>query len=161
MDMNLDAMPADFLWGVATAAYQIEGAVDEDGRGSSIWDTFSHTPGRTQAGDNGDVADDHYHRWQRGRRHHAGARTRCVPVLDRLAADPAQRAAARSSQRGLDFYDRLVDALLAAGIAPVADALPLGPAAGARRRGRLAGPGHRRPVRRLRGRRWCARSATG
>ena len=57
--MNLDAIPADILWGVATAAYQIEGAVDEDGRGSSIWDTFSHTPGRTWAGDNGDIADDH------------------------------------------------------------------------------------------------------
>jgi beta-glucosidase len=55
--------PTDFLWGSATAAYQIEGAVAEGGRGPSIWDTFSHTPGRTLNGDTGDVADDHYHRW--------------------------------------------------------------------------------------------------
>ena len=54
--------PADFLWGAATASYQIEGAVDEDGRGPSIWDTFSRTPGRTLGGDTGDVAADHYHR---------------------------------------------------------------------------------------------------
>ena len=56
--------PPDFLWGAATAAYQIEGAVREDGRGPSIWDTFSHTSGKTKNGDTGDVADDHYHRWQ-------------------------------------------------------------------------------------------------
>ena len=55
--------PAGFLWGAATAAYQIEGAVDEDGRGKSIWDVFSHTPGRVKNGDTGDIACDHYHRW--------------------------------------------------------------------------------------------------
>src|SRR3972149_6505104 len=54
--------PPDFRWGVATAAYQIEGAVAEDGRGPSIWDTFSHTPGRTANGDNGDIAGDFYRR---------------------------------------------------------------------------------------------------
>src|SRR6478752_3759324 len=54
--------PKGFLWGSATASYQVEGAVNEDGRGPSIWDTFSHTPGRTVNGDTGDVADDHYHR---------------------------------------------------------------------------------------------------
>ena len=54
--------PEGFLWGAATASYQIEGAVAEDGRGPSIWDTFSHTPGKTMHGDNGDIADDHYHR---------------------------------------------------------------------------------------------------
>ena len=55
------AFPAGFHWGTATAAYQIEGAVSEDGRGPSIWDTFTHTPGKI---DNGDVADDHYHRYR-------------------------------------------------------------------------------------------------
>src|ERR1700710_1270697 len=54
--------PKDFLWGTATSAYQIEGAVNEDGRGPSIWDTFAHTPGKVVNGDTGDVAADHYHR---------------------------------------------------------------------------------------------------
>ena len=54
--------PAGFVWGTATASYQVEGAVNEDGRLPSIWDTFSHTPGRTHNGDTGDIADDHYHR---------------------------------------------------------------------------------------------------
>ena len=61
---HLQSFPPDFLFGTATAAYQIEGAVNEGGRGVSIWDTFSHTPGRTHRGDNGDVACDHYHRWE-------------------------------------------------------------------------------------------------
>src|SRR5262245_61804151 len=55
--------PSGFAWGAATAAYQIEGAVNEDGRGLSIWDTFAHTPGRTLNGETGDVACDHYHRY--------------------------------------------------------------------------------------------------
>ena len=54
--------PDGFIWGTATASYQIEGAVQEDGRGESIWDRFSHTPGKTANGDTGDVACDHYHR---------------------------------------------------------------------------------------------------
>ncbi|MBP6543435.1 MAG: family 1 glycosylhydrolase, partial [Piscinibacter sp.] len=54
--------PSDFHWGVATSAYQIEGAAAVDGRGPSIWDTFAHTPGKTRGGDHGDVACDHYHR---------------------------------------------------------------------------------------------------
>src|SRR6516164_7244699 len=58
------AFPADFVWGASTASYQIEGAVDEDGRGKSIWDVFSHTPGRVKNGDTGDIACDHYHRWR-------------------------------------------------------------------------------------------------
>src|SRR5260370_31831322 len=58
------AFPAGFLWGTATAAYQIEGAVIEDGRGPSIWDTFTHPPGRVRNNANGDVADDHYHRYR-------------------------------------------------------------------------------------------------
>jgi beta-glucosidase len=117
--MNLDAMPADFLWGAATAAYQIEGAVEEDGRGASIWDTFSHTPGRTRAGGNGDVADDHYHRWQQD-----------VGIMQQLGLGAYRFSIAwpriqpggsgRLEPRGIGFYDRLVDALLAAGITPVA-----------------------------------------
>ena len=55
--------PADFTWGASTSSYQIEGAVEEDGRGQSIWDIFSHTPGMVKNGDTGDVACDHYHRW--------------------------------------------------------------------------------------------------
>ena len=56
--------PEDFLWGASTAAYQIEGAADEGGRGPSIWDTFSATPGKVHDGDTGEVACDHYHRWR-------------------------------------------------------------------------------------------------
>ena len=55
--------PPEFAWGTATASYQIEGAVDEDGRGPSIWDTFCHAPGNVAYGNTGDVACDHYHRW--------------------------------------------------------------------------------------------------
>ena len=64
---ELMSFPDGFAWGTATASYQIEGAVDEDGR-ASIWDTFSHTPGKVHDGDTGDVADDHYHRYARRRR---------------------------------------------------------------------------------------------
>ncbi len=63
-DIDLGAFPADFAWGAATAAYQIEGAVAEGGRGPSIWDTFAHTPGRVLRGETGDIACDHYHRWE-------------------------------------------------------------------------------------------------
>jgi len=56
--------PQDFIWGAATAAYQIEGAVNEGGRGPSIWDTFSHKPGKISNSDTGDIANDHYHRWE-------------------------------------------------------------------------------------------------
>ena len=59
-----DRFPQDFIWGVAGAAYQIEGAAREDGRGPSIWDAFSHMPGRVHGGDTGDIACDHYHRWE-------------------------------------------------------------------------------------------------
>ena len=61
--MSARTFPDGFLWGAATAAYQIEGAVREGGRGPSIWDTFSHTPGTVTGGDTGDVATDHYHRY--------------------------------------------------------------------------------------------------
>ncbi|MFK4226683.1 GH1 family beta-glucosidase [Streptomyces sp. NPDC019890] len=116
---DLNALPADFTWGVATAAYQIEGAVAEDGRSPSIWDTYSHTPGAVAGGDTGDVACDHYHRWPEdislmkqlgvGAYRFSIAWPRVVPGGD----GPVNRA-------GLDFYDRLVDGLLDAGIAPFA-----------------------------------------
>ncbi|GAA0486739.1 beta-glucosidase [Paractinoplanes deccanensis] len=107
-----------FLYGVSTASYQIEGAVHEDGRGPSIWDTFSHTPGRIKNGDTGDVACDHYHRWAED-----------VALLADLGVgayrfsiawprvQPAGAGAVNGA--GLDFYERLVDGLLARGIEPV------------------------------------------
>ncbi|HEY9379273.1 MAG TPA: family 1 glycosylhydrolase, partial [Jiangellaceae bacterium] len=117
--MNLAALPSDFAWGTSTAAYQIEGAVGEDGRGRSIWDTFSHTPGRTRDGDAGDVAADHYHRWRED-----------VDIMRELGLNayrfsigwPRIQPAGSGplEPRGVAFYDRLVDALLAAGISPVA-----------------------------------------
>ena len=61
--MTAVKFPADFLWGAATASYQVEGAWNEDGKGESIWDRFSHTPGKVADGDTGDVACDHYHRY--------------------------------------------------------------------------------------------------
>jgi beta-glucosidase len=111
------AFPAGFLWGAATAAYQIEGAAREDGRGTSIWDTFSHTPGRVRGGDTGDIACDFYNRFESD--------------LDLLAASglnsfrfsvawprvqPAGRGAV--NQAGLDFYRGLLDALRARELTP-------------------------------------------
>ena len=80
--------PAGFTWGAATAAYQIEGATTEDGRGPSVWDTFSHTPGKVRGGDTGDVACDSYHRVPRGRGPDQVAGPVRLPVFHRLAADP-------------------------------------------------------------------------
>ncbi len=111
--------PDEFLWGAATAAYQIEGAVREDGRGASIWDRFSHTPGRTANGDTGDVACDHYHRWESD-----------LDLLAELGVGAYRFSIAwprifpngrgRLNPPGLDFYDRLVDGLLERGIQPMA-----------------------------------------
>ncbi|RVX44195.1 beta-glucosidase [Nonomuraea polychroma] len=107
-----------FLWGTATAAYQIEGAVTEDGRGVSIWDTFAHEPGRTRDGHTGDVACDHYHRWREDVALMSGLGVNAYrfsiawPRVQPLGARPA-------NAKGLDFYERLVDALLEAGIQPV------------------------------------------
>jgi beta-glucosidase len=112
------AFPPGFVWGAATAAYQIEGAVAEDGRGPSIWDTFSHQPGRVRNDDNGDAGADHYHR---------------MPADVALMAElglPAYRFSTSWSRvlptgsgavnhAGLDFYSRLVDELLTHGIEPV------------------------------------------
>ncbi|MEV6847523.1 GH1 family beta-glucosidase [Actinoplanes sp. NPDC051411] len=113
---SLPPFPPGFQFGVSTAGYQIEGAVDEDGRGPSIWDTFSHTPGRTRDGDTGDVACDHYHRY-------AGD----VALMAELGVDAYRFSVAwpriqpdgsgPANAKGLDFYDRLVDALGERGIA--------------------------------------------
>jgi beta-glucosidase len=107
----------DFVWGVATAAYQVEGAVAEDGRAPSIWDTFSRVPGAVDNGDTGDQACDHYHRWREDvalmRRLNVGA-YRFSVAWPRVLPDgrgPVNPA-------GLSFYDRLVDELLVAGIRP-------------------------------------------
>ncbi|MFJ2178622.1 GH1 family beta-glucosidase [Streptomyces sp. NPDC087851] len=112
------SFPPDFLWGTATAAYQIEGAVQEDGRTPSIWDVYSHTPGRVRNGDTGDIATDHYHRWPED-----------IEIMSALGVSayrfsvswPRVRptGGGPASQKGLDFYRRLTDALLAKGIEPV------------------------------------------
>jgi len=110
-------LPATFRWGVATSAYQIEGAYDKDGRGLSIWDTYCRTPGLVDGGDNGDVACDHYHRMPQD-----------VELITSLGVDvyrfsvawprvqPGGRGPANA--KGLGFYDRLVDELLAKGVDP-------------------------------------------
>ncbi|HZG34257.1 MAG TPA: GH1 family beta-glucosidase [Gaiellaceae bacterium] len=114
----MKTFPADFLWGVATSAYQIEGAVDADGRGPSIWDTYSHTPGTIDGGDTGDVACDHYRRWRDDVDLIAGLNVNAYrfsiawPRLFPTGRGPLNR-------RGLDHYDRLLDALLERGIEPV------------------------------------------
>ena len=109
--------PPGFVWGVATAAYQIEGAAGIDGRGPSIWDTFSHTPGRVTGGDTGDVACDHYHRWPEDLDLIGWlgcAAYRFSVSWPRVQPD----GSGRPEPRGLAFYDRLVDGLLERGIAP-------------------------------------------
>jgi beta-glucosidase len=109
--------PPDFLWGVATAAYQIEGAAAEGGRGRSIWDTFSHTPGLVRGGDTGDVACDHYHRFRDDVRLMAELGVRAYRFS---VAWPRVQPTGRGpvNQTGLDFYRRLVDELLAHDIQP-------------------------------------------
>ena len=109
---DLSVLPTGFTWGVATSAYQIEGAVSEGGRSRSIWDTFSHTPGKTAGGDTGDVACDHYHRWPED-----------IGLMSELGVGAYRFSVAwprvlpggfgQASRAGLGYYDRLVDALLA------------------------------------------------
>ncbi|QDB79642.1 beta-glucosidase [Georgenia wutianyii] len=113
------ALPEGFVLGSATASYQVEGAAREDGRGPSIWDTFSHTPGRVWNGDTGDVACDHYHRFDQDLDLMAelGLQAyRFSVAWPRI--QPTGRGEANTA--GLDFYDRLVDGLLERGIRPVA-----------------------------------------
>jgi beta-glucosidase len=112
-------LPEGFLLGAATAAYQIEGAATEDGRGPSIWDTFSHTPGKTARGETGDVAADHYHRLEAD-----------LDLIQDLGLDAYRfsiswprilpTGTGETNPAGLDFYERLVDGLLARGVEPVA-----------------------------------------
>jgi beta-glucosidase len=114
---DISRLPTDFVWGVATSAYQIEGAVAEDGRLPSIWDTFSHTAGKVAGGATGDVACDHYHRWRDD-----------IALMKALGVDAYRFSIAWPrvvpgghgpvNPAGLCFYDRLVDALLEAGISP-------------------------------------------
>ncbi|MCT2537211.1 GH1 family beta-glucosidase [Aquibacillus koreensis] len=116
--MAIIRFPEDFKWGVATAAYQIEGAAHEGGRGKSIWDTFSYTPGKVLNGDNGDVACDSYHRYPED-----------VQLMKELGVDIYRfsvswprifpNGVGEVNQEGLDYYHRLVDELLAAGIEPM------------------------------------------
>jgi beta-glucosidase len=113
----VSAFPSGFRWGAATAAYQIEGAVEIDGRTASIWDTFSHLPGRTAGGDTGDVACDHYHRY----RDDVALMARLGLTAYRFSvAWPRVQPGGRgpANPNGLDFYRRLVDQLLGAGIEP-------------------------------------------
>jgi beta-glucosidase len=110
--------PAGFTWGVATAAYQIEGAVAEDGRGVSVWDTFSRQPGNVRGGDTGDVAADHYHRFPEDIELMASLG---ITAYRLSVAWPRVQPSGQgpANDRGLDFYDRLTDGLLARGITPV------------------------------------------
>jgi beta-glucosidase len=112
-----DVLPPDFIWGASTSAYQIEGAAEADGRGPSIWDAFCRIPGRIAHGDTGDVACDHYHRYAEdiALMRELGLRAyRFSVAWPRVL--PQGTGAANAA--GLDFYDRLIDGLLAAGIQP-------------------------------------------
>lgn len=111
--------PDGFRWGTATSSYQVEGAAWEDGRGASIWDTFTREPGRIRDGSTGDVSVDHYRRYKEDvtLMKSMGARTyRFSIAWPRVFPDGTGTA----NPKGLDFYDRLVDELLAAGIEPFA-----------------------------------------
>jgi beta-glucosidase len=109
--------PQGFLWGSATASYQVEGAVNEDGRGPSVWDTFSHTPGKTHMGDTGDVADDHFHRYKQD-----------IQIMKDLGLQTYRFSVAwprifpsgtgTANPKGFDFYDRMLEELLRQGIQP-------------------------------------------
>ncbi|WP_055478667.1 GH1 family beta-glucosidase [Sphaerimonospora mesophila] len=118
--MNSPArFPDGFVWGAATAAYQIEGATTEDGRGASIWDTFSATPGNVRDGDTGEPAADHYHRYRED-----------LDLIAELGLGSYRFSIAwpriqptgtgRPNQKGLDFYRRLVDGLAERGVSPMA-----------------------------------------
>src|SRR6195256_898088 len=113
------SFPKDFIWGTATSAYQIEGAVNEDGRGRSIWDTFAHTPGKIGDRSTADHANDHYHRYKED-----------VGLIKELGVKAYRFSIAwprvfpqgvgAPNPKGLDFYNRLLDELLANGIEPFA-----------------------------------------
>ncbi len=109
--------PQGFLWGCATAAYQIEGAAAEDGRGPSVWDIFSHTPGKTYNGDTGDVADDSYHLYKRDVQllHDLGVQTYRMSISWSRVFPEGK---GMPNPKGIDYYDRVVDELLANHITP-------------------------------------------
>ena len=114
---SLQQFPANFLWGCATASYQVEGAANEDGRGPSVWDTFSHTRGKTFQGDTGDVADDSYHLYKED-----------VRLLKNLGVTGYRfsiswsrifpKGTGQPNEKGLSYYQRVVDELLKNNIAP-------------------------------------------
>lgn len=109
--MSAKRFPDGFLWGVSTSAYQVEGAVDEDGRLPSIWDTFTHTPGKIDGGGTGDVGCDHYHRWRED-----------LDLISELGANAYRFSLAwprLHDPRGVAHYDRLIDGLLERGIEPL------------------------------------------
>ena len=111
------SFPSGFIWGTATSAFQIEGAVSEDGRGRSIWDTFAHTPGKIGDHSNADRANDHYHRYKEDVRliKELGVRAyRFSIAWPRVFPDGTNAP----NPKGLDFYNRLLDELLANGIEP-------------------------------------------
>jgi beta-glucosidase len=109
--------PEDFVWGAATAAYQVEGAWNEDGKGESIWDRFAHTPGKIKDGETGDAACDHYYRWNKD-----------VDLMQQLGLNAYRfsiswprilpEGRGKVNEKGLDFYDELVDRLAEAKIEP-------------------------------------------
>lgn len=112
-------LPADFLWGAATSAYQIEGAVDEDGRGRSIWDTFAHTPGRVRDGSTGDVACDHYHRWHDDLDLLAGIGLNAYRLsMSWVRLQPTGTGPLNPA--GVAFYRRLLERLHELGVTPMA-----------------------------------------
>ncbi len=114
---NLPRFPAHFVWGVATSAFQIEGATATDGRGPSIWDTFCRRRGAIADSSNGDVACDHYHRWAQDLDLIAGLG---VGAYRFSVSWPRVRPQGKGAwnEKGLDFYDRLVDRLLQRGVTP-------------------------------------------
>jgi len=115
------AFPEGFLWGSATASYQIEGAVTEGGRTPSIWDTFSHTPGKVLNGDTGDVADDHYHRFREdvALMRSLGLQSyRFSVAWPRITPQVSTEGLGPVNEEGLAFYRDLVDELVSAGIEP-------------------------------------------
>lgn len=113
------SFPSGFVWGTATSAYQIEGAVSEDGRGRSIWDVFSHTPGKIEDHSNADRANDHYHRYKEdvGLIKELGVKAYRFSVAWPRVFPEGDGA---PNPKGFDFYDRLLDELLANGIEPYA-----------------------------------------
>jgi beta-glucosidase len=116
---TLASFPNGFVWGTATSAYQIEGAINEDGRGLSIWDTFAHTPGKIGDGSNADRANDHYHRYKQdvGLIKELGVKAYRFSVAWPRVFPEGNGA---PNPKGLDFYDRLLDELLTNGIEPYA-----------------------------------------